>query len=213
MTKTVVLSDFDGTLIPVNALNALYYSYGAPSCREVVERWERSEISTIEEIIACFSTISAAREEMEQTLQQIQIDPALPRLLQLCRDREHEFVVVSDGLRWYINQILENHGIHGVRVLANEIDFTPAGYRFSFPWFDPVSPLRGTSKLNIVQSYRARGYRVVFIGDGVSDVEAIHAADRVYARDHLLDYALSKGVPVVGFSDLSDLLSKWDPPA
>jgi 2,3-diketo-5-methylthio-1-phosphopentane phosphatase len=210
MIKTAILSDFDGTLIPVNALNILYYEYGAPSCRSVVERWERSEISTMEEITSCFSTMKAGREEMEVSLNQVPIDPALPRLLQLCSDRDYEFVVVSDGLRWYIHHILENHGIQEIKVLANEIDFTPEGYRFSFPWFDPVSPLRGTSKLSIVQSYRSLGYRVVFIGDGVSDIEAIHAADRVYARDHLLEYARRQGILVVPFSDLSDLLSKWD---
>lgn len=102
-----VLSDFDGTLTPSNGLDILYKRFGAPSCKQVVERWDRGEISTMEELTTCFSTMAAHREEMEIPLMQITLDPAVPQLLKFCSDRNYEFGIVSDGLRWYIDLILE----------------------------------------------------------------------------------------------------------
>lgn len=206
-----VLSDFDGTLTPSNGLDILYKRFGAPSCKQVVERWDRGEISTMEELTTCFSTMAAHREEMEIPLMQITLDPAVPQLLKFCSDRDYEFAIVSDGLRWYIDLILKKNGIKGVEVYANEIDFTIDGFRFSFPWYDPVSALRGTSKLNIVRSYQEKGYKVVFIGDGLSDIEVLQTADVIYARDDLIKHARAKGIQAIEFSRISDLLLRWEP--
>jgi 2-hydroxy-3-keto-5-methylthiopentenyl-1-phosphate phosphatase len=50
---------------------------------------------------------------------------------------------------------------------------------------------------------------VVFIGDGLSDLEAVHVADQVYARDELLEYCREEGIPATGFTDMEDLIQKW----
>jgi 2-hydroxy-3-keto-5-methylthiopentenyl-1-phosphate phosphatase len=55
--RIAVLSDFDGTLTSYNGLDILYREFGAPSYKQVVERWDRGEISTMEEISTCFSTM------------------------------------------------------------------------------------------------------------------------------------------------------------
>jgi len=210
--KIAVLSDFDGTLTLQNALNTLYRKFGAPFCKEVEERWDRGEITTMEEITTCFSTFNASQADMEKALRGIALDPAVHQFLCFCRAQNYEFAIVSDGLLWYIDFILRNHGIYEVAIYANEIHFAPNGFQFSFPWHDSSSPLRGVSKLNIVRSYQARRYKVVFIGDGLSDTDAIQAADIVYARDELLEYARLHDIRTIAFNSLSDLLDKWEPP-
>jgi 2,3-diketo-5-methylthio-1-phosphopentane phosphatase len=210
--KIAVLSDFDGTLTLQNALNTLYRKFGSPFCKEIEERWDRGEISTMEEITNCFSTFNTSRREMENALRGIALDPAVHQFLRFCHHQSYEFAIVSDGLRWYIDFILSNHDINEVTIYANEIHFTPDGYRFSFPWHDSSSPLRGVSKLSIVRSYQARHYKVVFIGDGLSDTDAIRAADIVYARDELLEYARLQDIQTIAFNGLSDLLDKWELP-
>ena len=210
--KIAVLSDFDGTLTLQNALNTLYRKFGAPFCKEVEELWDRGEISTMEEITTCFSTFNASREDMENTLSGIALDPAVHQFLRFCHEQDYEFAIVSDGLRWYIDFILSNHGIYEVAIYANEIHFTHNGFQFSFPWHDSSSPLRGVSKLSIVRSYQARHYKVVFIGDGLSDTDAIQAADIVYARDELLEYARLQDIRTIPFNNLNDLLDKWELP-
>lgn len=207
-----VLCDFDGTATPHIAIDMLYREFGSPACLEITQRWERCEISTPEEIQSCFATITASRTEMETFLASLSLDPGLPDLVSLCRQQGYRFAIVSDGLTWYINYILNRHDIHDVTIYANEIHFGPDGFRFSFPWYRPETPLRGTSKPTIVRRYQAEGAKVVFIGDGLTDVQAAEAADVVYARAGLWTYCREHHIPAIEFSDLADLLTKWTIP-
>ena len=43
---------------------------------------------------------------------------------------------------------------------------------------------------------------MVFIGDGLSDLEGCHVADQVYARDELLEYCQEKDIPAIGFTSM-----------
>jgi 2,3-diketo-5-methylthio-1-phosphopentane phosphatase len=205
-SKIAVLSDFDGTITTNNVLNSLYGKFAAPSYREILERWNRGEISTMEEIETVFATISASRAEMESFLDTVTLDPGFPSLLKYCREAGIKFVIVSDGLVWYIEYILRHHEIQEVSVYACEIQFEEGGYRFSYPWFDPSTPLRSVSKSTIVRDYQSWGYKVIFIGDGVSDFEAVQVADIVYARDVLLDYTEDNGIQAREFSDMGDII-------
>jgi 2,3-diketo-5-methylthio-1-phosphopentane phosphatase len=205
-SKIAVLSDFDGTITTNNVLNSLYEKFAAPSYRETLERWNRGEISTMEEIETVFDTVSASRAEMESFLDMVELDPGFPSLFIYCREAGSKFVIVSDGLRWYIEYIMRHHGIQEVAVYACEIHFERGGYRFSYPWFDPSTPLRSVSKSTIVRDYQSWGYKVVFIGDGVSDFEAAQVADIVYARDVLLDYTKDHEIQALEFSNMGDII-------
>ena len=206
-SKIAVLSDFDGTITTNNVLNSLYEKFAAPSYRETLERWNRGEISTMEEIETVFATISASRVEMESFLDTVELDPGFPSILKYCLEAGIKFVIVSDGLVWYIEYIMRHQEIQEVEeVYACEIHFDQGGYRFSYPWFDPSTPMRSVSKSTIVRDYQSRGYKVVFIGDGVSDFEAAQVADIVYARDVLLDYTKDHGIQAREFSDMGDII-------
>jgi len=208
-SKVAVLCDFDGTIALRQVIPTLYEHFAGPSCMEVVQRWMRGEVGTKEEFRICFGSITASRAEMEAVLDSVPIDPAFPRLLDFCRQRGYRFAIVSDGLRWYINYILARYGIHGLTVYANEIYFEPQGIRLAFPWYSADAPLRGVSKKGIIRRYQADGCKVVFIGDGLSDIDAVQVADVLYANDDLLAYCRKHGIPAIEFSDLSDVLAKW----
>jgi 2-hydroxy-3-keto-5-methylthiopentenyl-1-phosphate phosphatase len=205
-SKIAVLSDFDGTITTINVLNSLYGKFAAPSYKETLERWNRGEISTMEEIETVFATISASCTEMESFLDTVELDPGFLSLLKYCLETGIKFVIVSDGLVWYIEYILRHQEIQEVSVYACEIHFEGGGYHFSYPWFDPSTPLRSVSKSTIVRDYQSWGYKVVFIGDGVSDYEAAQVADIVYARDVLLEYTKDHGIQALEFSNMGDII-------
>nr|MBC7243815.1 MtnX-like HAD-IB family phosphatase [Chloroflexota bacterium] len=205
-SQVAVLCDFDGTATPCIVIDMLYRRFAAPSCLQMVKLWEQGKISTPEEMRACFATITAGRAEMEHLLDSVPLDPAFPDLVSFCQQQGYPFAIVSDGLTWYIRYILERHGIHHVQVYANEIHFGPDGLHLSFPWYSAESPLRGTSKLAFVRRYKAEGFQVVFIGDGLSDIEVVGAADVLFARASLLDYCREQRIPAMPFSNLSEVL-------
>ena len=206
-SRIAVLSDFDCTISTINVLSYLYECFDSSNWRTIVARWDRGEISTPQEIESCFASIHATREEMEKSLDAVELDPAFKHLVQFCRSREYYIAVASDGLRWYIEYILNRHKIHDVAVFANEIHFTGNGYRFSYPWSDPSTPLRGTSKPAIIRRLQAEGKKVIFIGDGLSDVEAAEVADVVYASDILLEYTIKRDVSSKPFVKLIEVVN------
>jgi len=207
MTKPIaILTDFDGTVTLINVLDTLYERFAAPGYQVYMNRWQRGEISTVEEIEQVFRTVSASRQEMETFLQTVELDPGFKSLHATCLERDYPLVIVSDGLRWYIEYVLEEHGIIGTRVYASEIFFQRDGYRFEYPWFDPAYPMRSTAKPLIIQDFQRRGYHVVFIGDGLSDLEAADTADIVYAKEVLLEKASQRGIKVRDYQDLCQVV-------
>ena len=210
-TPVAVLCDFDNTITAGDSVVLLYESFGGPKCAELTRRWGRGEVSTMEEQQGCFAEMTASRAAMEALLDSVHIDSGFPAFLQFCRRLGYCFAVVSDGLDWIIHYVLRRHGLNGVTVHANEMRFTPQGVRLSFPHHDPDSPLRGISKPSIISRYKARGYQVVFVGDGLTDLEAAPAADLVYAKHELLWHCREQGIKAHGFSDFADLLEKWVP--
>lgn len=204
----VVLCDFDGTVTPFVIIDHLYETF-AECGLEFAERWERGEISTMEEMESTFATVTASREELERELAKVDLVPGVSEFISMCQERGYSFAIVSDGLQWYIEYILRQHGITGVRIVASQIHFEPGGFRFSYPWYDPENPLRATSKPTIIRQHQERGSKVAFVGDGTSDFEVVGVADLIYARHKLAEYCQSKGVPAIEFTDFFDLLTKW----
>lgn len=204
----VVLCDFDGTICTANTMDFLYRKFAACGMK-FAERWERGEISTAEEMRATFATIDASREEMERALSTLEIDEVFPHFLTFCRQRGYDVAVVSDGLEWYIEFILGRHGISDLPIYANCIHFENGDFRFDFPWFHEDTPLRGVSKPRIVTTFKRQGKNVIYIGDGISDADAIHEADLVYARGWLAEHCTELGLEAVIFDRFDELIRKW----
>jgi 2-hydroxy-3-keto-5-methylthiopentenyl-1-phosphate phosphatase len=207
-SRKVVLCDFDGTLTPFIVTEYLYKIFAGCGL-EFAERWERGEISTMEEMESTFATVTASREEMESDLAKVDLVPGASNFISFCQERGYSFAIVSDGLKWYIEYILQQHGIEDIKIIAGQIHFQPDGFRFSYPWYDPEIPMRATSKPTIIRRYQERGSRVAFVGDGTSDYEVVGVADLIYARRQLAEYCQLKGIAAIEFTDFFDLLAKW----
>jgi 2-hydroxy-3-keto-5-methylthiopentenyl-1-phosphate phosphatase len=188
-------------------LNYLLDHLGVPGWQDITARWALGEISQDEEYKLSFATVRASAGEMEAMLSAVPIDPSFPAFVEQCRRSGVPLAIASDGLRWYIEYILRRHGVRGVPIYACEIHFLNPGYHFEYPYFHPSTPLSGTSKRFLVQMYRQCYTPVVYIGDGNNDYTAAEVADRLYARDRLLEIARQRDVPAVEFASFDDIAS------
>ncbi len=203
----VILCDFDKTATPTNVFGYIYDLFSNETCRHYRQLWRDGLISSTEEMEVCCTGITASEEEMLASLKDIELDPGLAGLVHWAEQRDFEFAILSDGLDWYIRAILERSGLYGVKIFSNQIEFTADGIRLSYPWYDPKYPHCGTSKRSIIQGYQERMIKTVFIGDGLSDFEASHVADRVYAKTDLLIYCRENSIPAVEFTTLDEVLA------
>ena len=116
----------------------------------------------MEEVETVFKTVTSSQQDIEVFLSTVDLDPGFIALRQYCAENEYSFAILSDGFCWYIDYILNRHGVNGTKVYAGDIHFEDNGFRFSYPWYDASTPMRCTSKPTIVRDYQSRGYRVVF---------------------------------------------------
>ena len=206
--RIVILCDFDKTICKINVEDVLFEKFAACGL-EHTQRWEKGEISSKEELLYTFATITASKEEMENYISSVEIDPGFKSLLEFSFQKGYELAIVSDGLEWYISYILARHHIKGVPIYANQIYFENQGYRFEFPWYGEETPLRGVCKPEIVRSYQNPGTRVVYIGDGLTDVDVATVADIIFAKEVFLEHCLAHGIPAVPINSLSDVMENW----
>jgi 2-hydroxy-3-keto-5-methylthiopentenyl-1-phosphate phosphatase len=204
MHKYVVLSDFDDTI--AEDLSFIIYTNFASVGLFYADLWSQGLISTPEEIVKTFETIDVSPDELAEKIRQAQFDPDFPEFVRLCTERDYEVAIVSDGLEWAIQTLLNHHGVHNLDVYANQIRFVDNGYEFSFPWRDERFPHAGVCKPKVIAKFHAEGKRVIYIGDGKSDHDAIHEADIVYAKDQLLEYCREEDVPAIPFQDFNNLV-------
>ncbi len=204
MPDYVVLSDFDGTV--AEDLSTLIYTQFARVGLYYADLWTQGLISTAEEITMTFETINASQTEIAQAIRQAGFDSDFSEFVRLCKERGYEVAIVSDGLEWSIQTLLHHHGVDDIDIYANQIDFVEGGYEFQFPWRDVRCPHSGVCKPVVIGKFHAEGKRVIYIGDGKSDHEAIHEADIVYAKDQLLDYCREVNVPAIAYQDFNNLI-------
>jgi len=204
-----VLCDFDGTISARDTVMALYARFGNDHCRDLNRKWVLGEISSQQEMEGCLGSSTATRAEIENALDTVPIDPSFPAFLCWCSAHGYPFAIVSDGIEYAIRHVLGRYGVHGLKVFANRMLFEHDGIRFESPWFHPTVPLRGVSKLHIIRDYQAQGYRIVFIGDGLSDLEALGAADFVFAKGKLLSLARERDQQALAFDSFAHVAAQW----
>lgn len=201
---TIFLCDFDGTIASVGLSDFLYKTFAACGMK-YSDLWAAGKISTSEEIESSFNSITASREEMEAALATIQIDPCFPAFHQFCREKGYPMAILSDGLDWAINFVLERGGVCGLPLYSNRIHFTEDGFKFEFPYFDPETPLYGVGKRKVVEKFQGEGLRVVLVGDGRTDMDAAEVSDYVIASNELLAYCREKGIPHLPYNNFCEI--------
>ena len=113
-----------------------------------------------------------------------------------CSANDIELAIVSHGLDFYVEALLENADLKHLPYFAVQ-----TGERQGRPTFEynfaredcPWSP--GNCKCHVVEEYQERGHRVLYAGDGLSDTCPARLADFVFARDGLLSFCQAQGLP------------------
>jgi 2-hydroxy-3-keto-5-methylthiopentenyl-1-phosphate phosphatase len=203
----VILSDFDGTISPVDLSDFLYRKFAA--CGKLfADQWAQGLIDTREEIQRTFETVSAGRAEIEAALKGVPIDETFHELVEFARQNNIELAVVSDGLDWAISTVLGAHDIHDLAIYANHVIFNEGKLTFEFPWYNPMTPLAGVCKPLIVQRYHEKGLKVVFIGDGRSDQDAVRSADLVFAKGALAEFCRAQNIAAWPYQNFSQVCAQ-----
>jgi 2-hydroxy-3-keto-5-methylthiopentenyl-1-phosphate phosphatase len=202
----IIQTDFDGTLTEEDVSFALLDAFAEGDWRQLYEQYRNSKMSVGDFNTKAFAMVKASRDELLRVArEQVKLREGLRNLDNYCHQRGFRFLVVSNGLDFYIKDILGNVGMGDIEVYAATTSFTPEGLQVKY-----IGPDGAVLKKGFKEAYTklflAQGYQVVCIGNGPSDYAPAALAQHVFARDGLLDLCKEKKLDCQPFADLNDIV-------
>lgn len=210
------LVDFDGTVTQSDHSSALAERWGNEAFQELERRYRRREVpirAWLEEVVRL---LPADLENLAaQALAEAEIRPGFHEFLDFAAQRKSPVVIASDGLGFYIEPILEKHGLdQGVtRIFRNETRPDPSGRGLviATPHAHPTCPVCGNCKAMHVVSLQAQGYPVIYVGDGSNDRFGASWADAICARERLASSCREFSLPFTPWQDFFDVMKVPEP--
>ncbi len=195
MSKTEVVLDWDGTVTEVDALTMIIEEFGDPAIFEVTENAFGRTMSLHEAIAVEMATVTLPLSDaVDWVREHVTVRPGFCDFAE-----QHRPVILSSGFVELIEPVLEREGL-SLEVHANRLDTSDGNWRPI--WRDDAQCAEcgeACKRASLPDS------PVVYVGDGYSDRCIALAADRVFARDGLVDYLERKGVAYEPFEDFAQL--------
>ncbi len=203
--KVVLQCDFDGTITVDDVSFLLLDKFAEGDWRKILAKYREDKLTVGEFNRRVFSMVRATRKEMTDYMRQhLKLRSGLPELVRACKKLGLRFVIVSNGLDFYIEQVLEDLGLNDVEFHAAETVFDPEGMKVRY-----VSPdgkeINDGFKEAYMRLFLGQGYRTIYIGNGYSDFPAASLAHEIYGIDGLLEHCQKVNVNCRVFEDLKEI--------
>jgi len=207
--KTIIQCDFDGTITEDDVSFLIYDTFGDGSWRELFKEYQKGKIP-----VGIFNTKAFAMVKTdEQALfdlilksDKVRMRPGFRELLHHCSQNDLEFVIVSNGLVFYIEAILKNMGINDIKVFAAESRFTTdKGMEVKYIGPEGREVMVGFKEAH-TELFLRRGYRVIYVGNGVSDIYPAQRAHHIFATGDMLGRCSEINLNCTPFNDLNDVV-------
>ncbi|MFN0158739.1 MAG: MtnX-like HAD-IB family phosphatase [Bacteroidota bacterium] len=208
-----VFVDFDGTISKRDVGKAFFRKFGGPGCDEIVEQYRAGSLSAVE----CFRAEADAvgvfdRSEAERFICEQEIDATFVDFVAFCASRNIEIRILSDGLDYYIRQILDVNEIRGVQVFANHAEIIEDGgsvrLSLAFPYTDAECSRCACCKRNLILTYAGDDDIIVYVGEGYSDRCPARYADVIFAKAELQSFCQSENISYHLYETFGDVQAR-----
>jgi len=207
ISRLLFQSDFDGTITVEDISFLILDKYARGNWRAILEDYKSGRITVGQFNTRAFRLVKEEKSILEDyVLQNYRIRPGFSRLIDYCRQKGIRFVVVSNGLDFYIRAILADLGLA-------EIDVYSASSEFGNQHIETVyrSPdgavLDDGFKEAYSRFFMGQGYRILYAGNGASDAPAASLAEHAFATDSLITRLSALGVTYTGFNRLDEVVN------
>ena len=207
-TKTVVQCDFDGTITEGDVSFLFLDAFADGNWRQLLEEYGEGKISVGVFNTKAFAMVKANKKTLLECVfmkGKVKIRPGFHELVTYCSNNGFKFVIVSNGLSFYIEAILREMGIKNIEAFAAESRFSPQGMQVKYIGPDG-SQLEDSFKEAYTELFLRKGYRVVYVGNGVSDIYPARRAHHIFATGDLLDLCRKTSLDCMPFNDLNDVV-------
>jgi 2,3-diketo-5-methylthio-1-phosphopentane phosphatase len=172
----VILCDFDGTIVDIDTAEYLLEKFGQGNWQQYDMQLEQGEITLEECMIKQYAMIKTPKAVLlEDLANAATMRPHFDSLVAYCKARKIPLIIVSAGLDFCITYFLEKIGDSLIEIHAAKTNFSDKGIELVFPELrDKTST---DFKVDLIRFYQNQAKQVVYIGDSLSDFNAVKDAD------------------------------------
>jgi len=204
--KALVQCDFDGTVTEEDISFLLLDAFAQGDWRQLLQQYREHKISVGEFNTMAFAMVKADKHRLLEALQGgVKVRAGFHELVTYCLEKGLRLVIVSNGLDFYIRAVLEDLGLGNIEVYAAQASFHPEGMKVQYLGPDGKR-LEDGFKEAYIESFLRLGYRVIYIGNGDSDVAPAKSAHHVFATGDLLAYGKENNLNCKPFKDFRDVV-------
>lgn len=205
--KILIQCDFDGTITEEDVSFVLLDAFTDGEWRPLLEDYRAGRISVGRLNREAFGMVKASQQDLVKAMSgRYEIRPGFRELVDYCHKEGLRFVIVSNGLDFYIDTILRKIGLQGIEVFAAQTQFRPEGLRVQYigPQGEDIDD--GFKEAH-VESFTKQGYRIFYAGNGASDFPPARKCYHIFATGDLLSVCRKEKVECFAFDDLKEIIT------
>jgi 2-hydroxy-3-keto-5-methylthiopentenyl-1-phosphate phosphatase len=205
--KTLIQCDFDGTITEEDASFFLLDAFAQGDWRRLFQQYREHRISVGEFNTRAFAMVKADKPRLLEALQgNVKVRAGFHELVGYCLEEGLKLVIVSNGLDFYIEAVLNELGLGDLEVHAAQASFHPTGMKVRYVGPDGKTVDDGF-KDAYIESFLRLGFRVIYIGNGDSDIAPAKHAHGVFATGDLLAYSKENNLNCRPFTDFREIVA------
>ncbi|WP_010283264.1 2-hydroxy-3-keto-5-methylthiopentenyl-1-phosphate phosphatase [Bacillus timonensis] len=214
MNKPIIFCDFDGTITNTDNIIAIMRKFAPLGWEEIKDQVLSQAIPIQEGVSKMFSLLpSAMREEItEYILNHAEIRNGFKEFVAFTKEQEIPLYIVSGGIDFFVEPLLEGL-VPKEQIYCNKSDFSNERITILWPHTcdEECNNECGCCKPTLIRKLANQDQFKIVIGDSITDLEAAKLADKVIARDFLVEKCNQLDIehsPFHSFFDVIDILKK-----
>ena len=203
MYDTIAFVDFDGTITMEDTLEGAIRLFASPEeFHSVKGKLVRGEMTLSQVVRYAFDGAPSSRlERMLDYVKGVAPRPGFPEFLDEMDKREIPVVVISGGVRQFVELRLAPWRGRLLGVHAVDLDTSGPGMKLVSPYDDGNELLKKTDVMALYDYRHAIG-----IGDSFTDMKMSLAVDTIFARDVLAAYLQKMGRQFLLYDTFFDVI-------
>jgi 2-hydroxy-3-keto-5-methylthiopentenyl-1-phosphate phosphatase len=203
---TVVQCDFDGTVTKKDTSFFLLDAFAQGDWRRLLREYKEHKISVGEFNTKAFAMVKADKPTLLEALKgKVEVRAGFHELVNYCLKKDFRLVIVSNGLDFYIKAVLRDLALKNIEMHAAQASFYPEGMEVQYVGPDGKR-LDDDFKEEYVKSFLKLGYRVIYVGNGDSDIAPAKYAHHIFATGELMAYCRDNNLDCKPFENFLDVV-------
>ena len=208
--KPIVFSDFDGTITERDVISMTMERFAPPEWVGIKDKilYERT-IPLKEGVEKLFELIESKKkiEINDFVKKEVKLREGFEDFLLFCNSKKIDFLVLSGGIDFLINPVLEKYK-DKLKIFCNNGNFNSGKIKIDYKYLPKNCTICGDCgccKIEIIEKYPKDKYLQILIGDSLTDLAASKVVDVTFARGDLIKYMEEEKLPFIPFKTFHEV--------